>query len=518
MDLYRCHRPPTLSKTFTVLEDREHRLCERCGRMILPRAMVHYARDKQSKRCVCHRSRTPTRGAAPLNIARKELSQAIKRPIYAQIRKVSDSPFSHSLSHQRLSSPFHRTSCLLDFNSDHRYLIVPGNNSKLVGKLMQRRAGWSEEAYPQRLNSHFSWHPESRTVRFDKYVPYLSLQVVNHFEGHAQISNKLCLYRNMKEHCEASEGDIANMMPLTFVLELDSTRFHAQMATFSTYFKAIGEGKGKKAAVPSTHYSGANIWLLKPADLNRGQGISLFSTLDELKELLRDTHSRTPKRDNVTRAPFILQKYIESPYLLDNRKFDIRMWVLVTQDLVSYVYKEGYLRTASEGFTLDRDRLKRNYVHLTNNAVQKNGPLYGRREPGNQLSFAQFQLYLETKGQHISVKKDLFSPMKRLIKQSLLSVQSKLNPLHRTWCFELFGYDFLLDSDLQVWLIEVNTNPCLELSSPLLAQLVPRMLDDALKLTVDKVFPAVYREELRTRQVIELPPGNLWDLVVSLHN
>jgi D-alanine-D-alanine ligase-like ATP-grasp enzyme len=38
------------------------------------------------------------------------------------------------------------------------------------------------------------------------------------------------------------------------------------------------------------------------------------------------------------------------------------------------------------------------------------------------------------------------------------------------------GYDFILDESLNVWLIEVNTNPCIEESSPLLAMLLPRML------------------------------------------
>jgi D-alanine-D-alanine ligase-like ATP-grasp enzyme len=36
------------------------------------------------------------------------------------------------------------------------------------------------------------------------------------------------------------------------------------------------------------------------------------------------------------------------------------------------------------------------------------------------------------------------------------------------YCFELFGYDFIVDSTLATWLIEVNTNPCIEESSPLL--------------------------------------------------
>jgi D-alanine-D-alanine ligase-like ATP-grasp enzyme len=54
---------------------------------------------------------------------------------------------------------------------------------------------------------------------------------------------------------------------------------------------------------------------------------------------------------------------------------------------------------------------------------------------------------------------------------------------------EIFGYDFILDEDLNPWLIEVNTNPCLEESSTLLKTLIPRMIDDALKLTVDIIFP-----------------------------
>ena len=54
---------------------------------------------------------------------------------------------------------------------------------------------------------------------------------------------------------------------------------------------------------------------------------------------------------------------------------------------------------------------------------------------------------------------------------------------------EIFGYDFMIDSNLRPWLIEVNTNPCLEESNALLRQLIPRMLDDAFKLTLDVMFP-----------------------------
>jgi hypothetical protein len=57
-------------------------------------------------------------------------------------------------------------------------------------------------------------------------------------------------------------------------------------------------------------------------------------------------------------------------------------------------------------------------------------------------------------------------------------VKKKLNPEDRKYVFEIFGYDFIMDADFNLWLIEVNTNPCIEEASPLLAKLLPRMLGE----------------------------------------
>ena len=67
----------------------------------------------------------------------------------------------------------------------------------------------------------------------------------------------------------------------------------------------------------------------------------------------------------------------------------------------------------------------------------------------------------------------------------------KLNPRQKKYSFEIYGYDFMIDSGLKPWLIEVNTNPCLEETSKLLRSLLPRMIDDAFKLTLDVLFPPV---------------------------
>mmetsp|Transcript_6491 Transcript_6491/g.10436 ORF Transcript_6491/g.10436 Transcript_6491/m.10436 type:complete len:184 (-) Transcript_6491:281-832(-) len=79
--------------------------------------------------------------------------------------------------------------------------------------------------------------------------------------------------------------------------------------------------------------------------------------------------------------------------------------------------------------------------------------------------------------------------MKERITKSIFSVRKTIDPERRKFSFELFGYDFILDENYNVWLIEVNTNPCLEESSQLLKDMLPRMIEDMLKLTIDVVFP-----------------------------
>ena len=52
---------------------------------------------------------------------------------------------------------------------------------------------------------------------------------------------------------------------------------------------------------------------------------------------------------------------------MQNRKFDIRVWALVSQDMDLYFFREGYIRMSSADYSLDQ--LQDDYVHLTNNAI-----------------------------------------------------------------------------------------------------------------------------------------------------
>jgi hypothetical protein len=83
--------------------------------------------------------------------------------------------------------------------------------------------------------------------------------------------------------------------------------------------------------------------------------------------------------------------------------------------------------------------------------------------------------------------------VKYIVELTMKSIKEKINPNKRNFCFEIFGYDFMMDVNLNVFLIEINTNPGLEISSPWIKAIVPRMVDDALRLTIDEVFPTKYQ-------------------------
>lgn len=51
------------------------------------------------------------------------------------------------------------------------------------------------------------------------------------------------------------------------------------------------------------------------------------------------------------------------------------------------------------------------------------------------------------------------------------------------------GFDFMIDEDFRVWLIEVNTNPYFGVLNQHLPKFIDNLVDDTLRLTVDKVFP-----------------------------
>ena len=181
-------------------------------------------------------------------------------------------------------------------------------------------------------------------------------------------------------------------------------------------------------------------------------------------------------------STIIIQKYIEKPLCYNGRKCDMRLWVMLTWDFNLYLFKEGHFKATSLPYDVNSQD---SYVHLTNYSVQKYNANFAKFETGNEISFADFESSLDNK---INIRKDLLPKVKEIIIHSLKSVCGKINKLERKICFEIFGYDFMFDEYYNPFLLEVNTNPGLEISSPLIEMLIPRMIDDAFKITIDKVF------------------------------
>ena len=207
---------------------------------------------------------------------------------------------------------------------------------------------------------------------------------------------------------------------------------------------------------------------------------------ENLSLILKEKDSTSHKDNNYRSNMIIIQKYIENPLLYFGRKFDIRIWALLTHDLKIYVFEEGHLKCCSINYDLNSENT---FCHITNYSFQKYNSNFGKYEHGNEASFDDLQKNIETNYENkFNFKRDIFPKIKQIIQFVFESVKYKINPLERKYSFEIFGFDFMLDCDFDPFLIEVNTNPGLEESSPLIKMLVPRMIDDALRLTLDKEF------------------------------
>ena len=277
-----------------------------------------------------------------------------------------------------------------------------------------------------------------------------------------------------------------------------------------------------------------SLWLVKAPDLNRGMCIQVVDNINIIKKhiinyyrgidrrynkgdnnkiklnklssiedsnncnilgnsstLNQNGHELTEKTYHRYRSTLIVvQKYIEKPLLYFGRKFDIRIWVLLTHDFKVYMFNEGHLKCCSVKYDLNIDD---NFSHLTNYSFQKYNNNFGRYEKGNEVSFDDLQYNIEVNYNNcINFKTEVIPKIKNIIKFVFQSVKNKINGLNRNYTFEIYGFDFMLDIDFNPFLIEVNLNPGLEESSPLIKMIIPRMLDDALRLTVDKEFNTVY--------------------------
>ena len=102
-----------------------------------------------------------------------------------------------------------------------------------------------------------------------------------------------------------------------------------------------------------------------------------------------------------------------------------------------------------------------------------------------------FCKHLEQVGIDMSL---LWSRIYDLIIKSILCGESyvqagmKKNGCHRTNCYELYGFDVLIDSDLKPWLLEVNISPSFATDAPLDMHIKSTLVVDTFNLVGIKKF------------------------------
>ncbi|KAK2192198.1 hypothetical protein NP493_37g10048 [Ridgeia piscesae] len=280
-------------------------------------------------------------------------------------------------------------------------------------KTSQKRGGIGESDWDFYW-CDISWMKEY----FDHYYLEEHMKIC-HFRNHYELTRKNLMVKNLKRFRRQIERGVwCDFFPMTYELP-------------SEYHIFVEEFKRNPG----------QIWIMKPIAKSQGKGIFLFRRLKDIVEWKKGEYQAHLQSDQNKELPetYVVQRYINNPYLIGGRKFDIRVYVLVTSKLA---------------------------------------PDYDP-EKGSKWSMQQLRRYMSAK-HGVDAVAVCFSQMDDIFIKSLQSVQKvMINDKH---CYELYGYDILLDDSLKPWLIEVNASPSLTASSKEDYDLKYGLLEDVLNV------------------------------------
>lgn len=316
-------------------------------------------------------------------------------------------------------------------------------------------------------------------------------QIINHFPNHIQLTRKDLMVKNIKRYSKEQKRyfetknhkkknhssnspkmkTVYDFVPDTYLLPAD----------YSVFFEEFKRECLEKTG--SFEEKATQKWIVKPIGKARGIGISIITKLSQVKKLCKEKKSYT----FTNRDQQVVSKYLDDPFLIEGKKFDLRLYCLVTsyRPLKCYMFKQGFCRVCAYNYS--NDNLDNMFVHLTNVAIQKQGKNYNAKH-GNKWSLDNFLLYVEHLKGKKAVKR-MMDEIKYIVLHSLKAVQSVMvNDRH---CFEVYGYDIMLDSNLKPWLLETNASPSLSASTPSDRILKTKLIHDTYKIVVRDDFPNV---------------------------
>ncbi|XP_009270891.1 PREDICTED: tubulin--tyrosine ligase [Aptenodytes forsteri] len=310
---------------------------------------------------------------------------------------------------------------------------------------------------------------------FQSHEPGL-VQLVNYYRGADKLCRKASLVKLIKTSPELSES--CTWFPESYVIyptNLKTPVAPAQNGIRHLINNTRTDEREVFLAAYNRRREGneGNVWIAKSSAGAKGEGILISSEAAELLDFI-DEQGQV----------HVIQKYLEKPLLLEpgHRKFDIRSWVLVDHQYNIYLYREGVLRTSSEPYNSANFQDKT--CHLTNHCIQKEySKNYGRYEEGNEMFFEEFNQYLMD-ALNTTLENSILLQIKHIIRSCLMCIEPAISTKHLHYqSFQLFGFDFMVDEELKVWLIEVNGAPAC--AQKLYAELCQGIVDVA----ISSVFP-----------------------------
>ncbi|EMP33772.1 Tubulin polyglutamylase TTLL6, partial [Chelonia mydas] len=217
-------------------------------------------------------------------------------------------------------------------------------------------------------------------------------------------------------------------------------------------------------------------YICKPDSGCQGRGIFITRSLKDIK----------PGED------MICQLYISRPFIIDRFKFDLRIYVLVTScdPLRIFVYNEGLARFATSAYSdPSHSNLDDVCMHLTNYSINKHSTNFVQDEDsGSKRKLSTFNKYMQ---KHSYDTDQMWRNIEDVVIKTLISAHPIIKHNYHTCfpnhtvgsaCFEILGFDILLDHKLKPWLLEVNHSPSFTTDSWLDKEVKDQLLYDTLVL------------------------------------
>ncbi|XP_078483142.1 tubulin polyglutamylase ttll6-like isoform X1 [Ciona intestinalis] len=290
------------------------------------------------------------------------------------------------------------------------------------------------------------------SVSLERVMEMKRFQKINHFPGMNEICRKDFLARNMNRLHKLFPKEYS-CFPKTWCLPADYSDFQAYCRT-----------KKNKT------------FICKPESGCQGKGIFL---------------TKNPK-DIKPGEHMICQQYVNKCLTIDGFKFDFRLYVLVTScdPLRIFMFKEGLGRFATKKYQEPNNHnLDEVCMHLTNYAINKNSEDFVRDdESGSKRKLATVCQWLEDHGYDVA---KMWASIEDVVIKTLISAHPILKHNYRTCfpnhlrgsaCFEILGFDVMLDKKLKAWLLEVNHSPSFHTDAKLDKEVKEGLLYDTLNL------------------------------------